>query len=445
MKILRLAIPAIVTNITVPLLGLVDTSITGHLDNVAYIGAVSVGSMLFNMIYWNFGFLRMGTSGLTAQAFGRRDFESVANVLFRALFFAFAFAVLIGLIQFPVIYLAFHWMKASPEVEMFARQYFYICIWGAPAILGMYAFKGWFIGMQNTFFPMIIAVSMNVVNIIASLFFVFALHWGVAGVASATLLAQYVGLTMAFVLWCWRYKRFWKYLNFSKAMECDGLKAFFSINGGIFLRTLCLNAVMSFFTFAGARFGDVILAVNVLLMQMFNLFSYFTDGFAYAGEALVGKYLGANNRSELVLSINAIFRWGVVLVLVFSFVYAIGAIPFIHILTTEDQVRALAPSFFGWVVLVPIVGVSAFLWDGIMVGATLVKPMISATFLACLSFFVVFGGSILLSRIDGFACLASPCGLNHSLWLAFIVYLLVRGLVQHFWMRNNWSIRLSLF
>lgn len=416
-EILQLALPAIVTNITVPLLGLVDTTITGHLGKTAYIGAVSVGATLFNMIYWNFGFLRMGTSGQTAQAYGRNDHEGMANALFRSLFFSALFSVAIWLLQWPITTLAFRLMDTTPDVESNALRYFRICIWGAPAILGMYSLKGWFIGMQNTRFPMVIAISINMVNILTSVGLVYGLGWKMEGVACGTLIAQYTGLAMGLGLWFWKYRQYWHHLNFEKAMEKRELKGFFKLNGSIFLRTLCLNAVMSFFTFAGAHQGETLLAVNVLLMQLFNLFSYFTDGFAYAGEALVGKYTGAKNKEGIADSIHLIFRWGWGLVAAFTLLYFVGAEPFLHLLTNQEDVRQAASSYYYWVLLVPMCGFAAFLWDGIMVGATAIKPMITATATASVVFFALYFS---LHAMLG----------NHALWIAFLCYLATRGLVQ---------------
>ena len=416
-EILRLALPAIVSNITVPLLGLVDTTITGHLGKTAYIGAVSVGATLFNMIYWNFGFLRMGTSGQTAQAYGRNDHEGMANALFRSLFFSAMFSVVIWLLQWPLTTAAFHLMDTTPEVEQNALVYFHICIWGAPAVLGMYSLKGWFIGMQNTRYPMIVAISINLVNILTSLGLVYGLGWKIEGVAVGTLTAQYAGLAIGCALWRQKYRQYWGHLNIGRALKKDELKGSFKLNGGIFLRTLCLNAVMSFFTFAGAHQGETLLAVNVLLMQLFNLFSYFTDGFAYAGEALVGKYTGAQNKEERDNSIRLIFHWGWGLVAVFTLLYLTGAEPFLHLLTDQEDVRRAASDYYYWVLLVPVCGFAAFLWDGIMVGATAIKPMITATFLASVVFFLLY--FILHQHLD-----------NHALWIAFLCYLATRGLVQ---------------
>lgn len=416
-EILQLALPAIITNITVPLLGLIDTAITGHLGETAYIGAVSVGATLFNMIYWNFGFLRMGTSGQTAQAYGSRNYAGMAGALFRSLFFSMLFTVCIWLLQHPITTLAFKLMDTTKDVEMYALRYFNICIWGAPAILGMYSLKGWYIGMQNTKIPMVIAIVINVVNILASLFFVYVLELKVEGVAYGTLLAQYTGLICSVGLWLWKYRSYWHHLNLEQALNKAAMKGFFKLNGSIFLRTLCLNAVMSFFTFAGASQGETILAVNVLLLQLFNLFSYFTDGFAYAGEALVGKYIGAKDRKGVHSSIRLIFIWGIGLVIAFTLLFIIGTQPFIHILTSQEEVRTAAIAFYWWVLLVPVAGFAAFLWDGIMVGATAIKPMIYGTLTASIVFFALFFATFELLG-------------NHALWLAFISYLATRGVVQ---------------
>ena len=365
------------------------------------------------MIYWNFGFLRMGTSGQTAQAWGRRSLADVVTVLLRSLFFCVLFTMAVWLLQRPVVNLAFALMETTPAVEEYARQYFGICIWGAPAIFGMYSLKGWYIGMQ-------IAIAMNVVNIACSFFFVFFLHMQVRGVALGTLVAQYAGLAISVGLWLWRYRKLAKYFNLQAVFSPDGIKAFMTLNGGIFLRSFCLNAVMSFFTFAGAHQGEVLLAVNVLLLQLFYLFSYFTDGFAYAGEALVGKYVGAGNKARLEESVRGIFRWGLGLVALFTLVYVAGAMPFLAVLTDDMAVRAAARGYYFWVVAVPVAGFAAFLWDGIMVGASAIKPMIYGTFIGSVAFFLIYG---LLNGVWG----------NHALWLAFLVYLALRGVVQTLW------------
>lgn len=415
-KILSLAVPSIISNITVPLLGLVDVAIVGHLGSPVYIGAIAVGGMLFNMIYWLFAFLRMGTSGLTSQAYGRRDLEDVAMSFVRAVGVGIALALLLIALQYPILHVAFMLVKTTPEIEALARLYFHICIWGAPATLGLYSFAGWFVGMQNSRFPMYIALVQNVVNIIASLCFVFVWKKGVAGVALGTLLAQYAGFLMACLLWAIYYKRLWKYIRWQSLRQYDAIKLFFRLNRDIFLRTLCLVAVTTFFTSQGAGRGEIILAVNTLLMQLFTLFSYVMDGFAYAGEALGGRYIGARNRVELRRMIRCLFGWGFGLAALFVFLYGVGGSSFLGLLTNEQEVLEASHTYFYWTLAIPVAGVAAFLWDGIYIGATASLLMLYSMAIASAVFFSV---NYALEATMG----------NHALWLAFILYLFLRGVV----------------
>lgn len=416
-RILGLAVPSIISNITVPLLGLVDVSIVGHLGSATYIGAIAVGGMLFSMIYWIFGFLRMGTSGLTAQAYGRRDLAEVILSFVRSVGIAFGLGLLLILLQYPILKVAFMLIDATPAIKELASLYFRICIWGAPAVLGLYSFAGWFVGMQNSRFPMYIAITQNVVNIAASLFFVFVWNRGVAGVAMGTLVAQYAGLLMASLLWYGYYRRLWPKLNWKMLTDYEAMRSFFILNRDIFFRTLCLVAVTTYFTSRGAEQGDVILAVNTLLMQLFTLYSYIMDGFAYAGEALTGRYVGAHNRADLERMIRALFAWGIGLALTFTILYGIGGSSFLGLLTNEREVLNASSDYFYWVLAIPLAGMAAFLWDGIYIGATASRQMLYSMLVASASFFLLQG---LLQQQMG----------NHALWMAFIVYLFLRGLVQ---------------
>lgn len=416
-RILGLAVPSIISNITVPLLGLVDVSIVGHLGSATYIGAIAVGGMLFSMIYWIFGFLRMGTSGLTAQAYGRRDLAEVILSFVRSVGIAFGLGLLLILLQYPILKVAFTLIDATPTIKELASLYFRICIWGAPAVLGLYSFAGWFVGMQNSRFPMYIAITQNVVNIAASLFFVFVWNRGVAGVAMGTLVAQYAGLLMASLLWYGYYRRLWPKLNWKMLTDYEAMRSFFILNRDIFFRTLCLVAVTTYFTSRGAEQGDVILAVNTLLMQLFTLYSYIMDGFAYAGEALTGRYVGAHNRADLERMIRALFAWGIGLALTFTLLYGIGGSSFLGLLTNEREVLNASSDYFYWVLAIPLAGMAAFLWDGIYIGATASRQMLYSMLVASASFFILQG---LLQQQMG----------NHALWMAFIVYLFLRGLVQ---------------
>lgn len=416
-KILQLAVPAIVSNITVPLLGLVDVAIVGHLGAASYIGAIALGGMLFNIIYWLFGFLRMGTSGMTSQAYGRRDLDEVTHLLIRSLATGLLVAAILILVQYPIRTIAFRLIETTPDVERLASLYFSICIFGAPAVLGLYAFAGWFIGMQNSRIPMFIAITQNVVNIVASLCFVYLLGMKVEGVAFGTLIAQYSGLLMAVLLWLRYYGRLKIRIQWRESLRKEAISRFFMINSDIFFRTLCLVSVTTFFTSSGARQGDVVLAVNTLLMQLFTLFSYIMDGFAYAGEALTGRYIGARNRASLNRTIRLLFAWGTGLSLSFTVLYGVGGKSFLTLLTNNTMVIHEAASYFYWVLAIPLAGFSAFLWDGIFIGATATRQMLYSMLVASGCFFLIY-----------FLCYDSLG--NNALWLAFIVYLSLRGIIQ---------------
>lgn len=416
-KILQLAIPSIVSNITVPLLGLIDVAIVGHLGSAAYIGAIAVGGMLFNIIYWLFGFLRMGTSGMTSQAFGQRDLKEVTRVLLRAVGVGLFIALCLLLLQYPIRKIAFLLIDATPEVRELATVYFNICVWGAPAVLGLYGFAGWFIGMQNSRFPMFIAITQNVVNIVASLSFVYLLDMKIEGVALGTLIAQYAGLFIASLLWLRYYGRLKIAFRWREIIGKTAMKRFFQVNSDIFFRTLCLVAVTTFFTSTGARQGDVVLAVNTLLMQLFTLFSYIMDGFAYAGEAMTGRYVGARNNTGLQRMIRLLFRWGWGLSLSFTILYMIGGQGFLGLLTNDTTVINAAGSYYYWVLAIPLAGFAAFLWDGILIGATATRLMLYSMLVASGMFFLIY---YIFYALMG----------NHALWMAFLIYLSLRGIMQ---------------
>ena len=405
-RILQLAVPSIISNITVPLLGLVDVAIVGHIGDAAYIGAIAVGSMLFNVIYWLFGFLRMGTSGMTSQALGRRDFAEVVRLLIRSLGIGVGIGLLFFILQRWLIGCGLWAMSPETDVVELARRYCYVCIWGPPAVLGLYGFTGWYIGMQNTRIPMVVSLSQNVVNIVASLVLVFVCRMTVEGVALGTVIAQWWGFLMACVLYRRYYRRLGKYDYRQHLFASEPLKRFFSLNRDIFLRTVCLVAVNLFFTAAGSRESTLVLAVNTLLMTLFTIFSYFMDGFAYAAEALSGKYYGAGNREA----------FGVVVAILFTLLYIVGGENFLSLLTSDRQVVAAAGAYLGWAVLIPLAGMSAFVFDGIFVGITQSKSMLCSTAIASASF---FGMYFALHPLLG----------NHALWLAFILYLVLRGIV----------------
>ena len=416
-RILHIAVPAIVSNITVPLLGLVDVSIVGHLGAASYIAAIAIGGMLFNVMYWLFGFLRMGTSGMTSQALGRRDLRGVVRLLMRSLCIAAIVAMLLIVLQLPISQLAMCIMKPSAEVRQYVSTYFHILIWGTPAMLGLYSMTGWFIGMQNSRLPMLIAITQNVVNIAASLLLVYIFGMKVDGVALGTLVAQYTGFLMSLLMWYAVYGRLLKHYDASRLFAWDAMKSFLSVNRDIFLRTLCLISVMLFFTSAGSWQGETILAVNTLLMQFYMIFSYVMDGFAYAGEAISGKCYGAGNSTGLRLSVRSLFRWGALMTALFTLLYIMGDKSFMSLLTDNEDVVSAAGEYSFWAMLMPTMGVAAFIWDGIFIGCTKTRGMLQSMFISSIVFFAAYYGL--------YGVLA-----NHALWIAFLLYMFTRGTVQ---------------
>ena len=422
-SILRLAIPNIISNITVPLLSMVDMSIVGHLSLEVYIGAIATVGIIFNFMYWSFSFLRMGTSGFTAQAYGAEDNKEVATILLRSLLIAFVAGLFIILFQNIIFDLSFKVIKASSDVRLYASNYFHIYVWAAPAVLGMYAFSGWFVGMQDARTPMYIAIAVNIINISLSLLFVYVLNMNIEGVALASTIAQIMGFLTALVVWYFKYKVVRLNLDFERLKNMTAYIPFFRVNSDIFLRTMLLIAVTTFFTASSAKMGNTTLAANALLMQMFTLFSYIMDGFAYSAEALTGKYIGARRYDVLQKLIKYLFFWGTVLAVFFTYIYGLFTDQILQLLTNKADVIAACKEYQLWVLMIPIVGFSAFLWDGIFIGATASKQMRNSMFVAAACFFVIY-----YSFYSNWA--------NNALWFAFIAYLGMRGIMQAFLYRK---------
>jgi MATE family multidrug resistance protein len=424
-QILQIALPSIVSNITVPLLGMIDVAIVGHMGSPVYIGAVAVGSMIFNLVYWLFGFLRMGSSGLTAQALGRRDMAEVIRLLVRSVAVALGIALLLIVLQVPLKWLMFWLIGPTADVVPFATTYFYIVIWGAPASLALFSLMGWYIGMQNTRIPMFISIMQNVVNILASLTLVYGFGLKIEGVALGTVIAQYAGLLVAFGL-LWKYYGRLSIYFHTTGNHCFSFLvpqwSFFTINRDIFLRTLCLVAVNLYFTSAGARQGAVILSVNTVMIQLYLFFSYFMDGFAYAGEAISGKAYGAHNGIVFRETLRRLWMWMLIVTASFTLLYIIGGHWIFSLLTDEPQVIAASGDYIWWAWLIPAAGCVAFIWDGVFIGMTATRGMLVSSFLSAIIFFVVY---LLAESVMG----------NHGLWLAQVVYLAMRGIIQTIWYR----------
>ncbi len=413
-EILRISIPSIVTNITVPLLGMVDVAIVGHIGNASYIAAIALATMVFNLIYWNFGFLRAGTTGLTAQAYGAGDKEEYLNVLVRGIVIALTVAVLLLLLQYPIALLCKRFIRSSPATIELMLTYFYIRIWAAPATISLYVLKGWFLGMQNASAPMWVATILNLVNIVFSLLFVYVFDAGIAGVAWGSVVAQYSGLLLAVAIWIRRYRHLWHDIRWRAALEFRKMIRFFKVNADIFLRSLCLIAVFTFIPYISADMGEEILAANTLLMQLFTLTSYVMDGFAYAGESLVGKYVGARNSELLHKVVRALVWWGVALAVFFTLLFLVGGEQLLRILAKDEVVIGTAMQYMFWTYLLPFTGFAAFIYDGIYIGATASAAMRNVMFVATAVFFALY------------YALVARWG-NHALWFAFILFLVFRG------------------
>lgn len=413
-EILSIAVPSIITNITTPLLALMDVVIVGHMGSADYIAAIAVGGTIFNMLYWLFAFLRMGTSGLTAQANGASDHGETSLVLMRGLSVALGASLIMLLLQKPILGMAIGILEVRGDVAEMVREYFSILIWGAPAYLATFVLTGWFLGLKEAKVPMWVSFIINLSNIAVSLTLVFVFGMKVKGVACGTLAAQWIGFMVGISIALMRFRPV--IASWRELLDTSELKRFFSVNIDIFFRTLCLIAVTVWFTRIGSTQGTVILAVNTLLMQFFILFSYFMDGFAFAGEALCGNCIGSGDREGLVRTIKALFRWSMVMVIAFTAVYAVAGEGIMSLLSDDRSVILSSREFYSWVIAIPAVGFAAFTWDGIFIGATRTREMLISIAGATM---VYFGLYTLLFPVLG----------NHGLWIAFLSYLLCRGLI----------------
>ena len=364
-----MAIPSILANITIPLVGIVDTAIVGHLSDASAIGGIAIGTMLFDLLYWNFGFLRIGTSGLTAQAYGAGRQDECRKILTQSLTIALAATLLIWAIQWLFVTAVLAVVPCSAEAASVAREYFFVRIWAAPATLTLFTFKGWFIGNQDTKSPMAVDILVNVVNMIASYGLAVNAGYGVVGVAYGTLIAQYSGLFLAVAILVFKYSIIHIGIReILAAMRWDEIRRMMSLNGNLFIRSLCFMVVYVGFTSIASKYGDTELAVSSILMKLFMFFSFFVDGFAYAGEALVGKAIGEQKQVGGV--VRLLFNWSIGVGLLFTVLYAVFGSAMIGTMTTDTQVLSVAPRYIGWLIAMPIISTLAFMWDGVYVGAT---------------------------------------------------------------------------
>ncbi len=414
-ELLRLAIPNILSNISVPLLSSVDTALMGH-ESIKHLGAVGIGAMIFNFLYWNFGFLRMGTTGFTAQAFGAKDRTEEISTLFRAAFLALLISFLLVLFSGVLGGLAMDLMYVQTEQIDLVFRYFSIRILAAPASLLLFVFFGWYFGMQNSIFPLIITITLNIVNILLSFLLVKQYGWGIEGVAWGTVIAQYTGLVMALVLFFIKYRTHLGFLNLAYLKRVDKLVSFLRINGDIFIRTFCLTFVFGFFYAQSSKMQANTLEINTILMQFLNWMSYGVDGFAYAAESIVGKYLGAENKKKLKLAVRQSFKWGMGFAFLYALVYGLFGTSILQIFTNEEVLIQASLAYLSWMVIFPILGTPCYIWDGIFVGLAASKEMRNGMFISLLVFLAVF------------YAVQSTYG-NHGLWFALCVFLVVRALI----------------
>ena len=453
-EILRLALPSILANLTVPLVGLVDIAVAGHLDSsaAALIGGISIGSLMFDLMYWNFGFLRAGTGGMTAQAFGREDWAGCVAILKRGLGTALFAALLLLAIQWPFQKLIFVFVQCSDEVKALALKYFYIRVWAAPATLCLMALRGWFIGMQDTFSSMLTDVVVNGVNILCSILLALGIPGtsfngiGFVGIAWGTIIAQYTGLLFAAAVVLLKYRMAYsdgvatgdrfpvqgakrRETVATPSLQNNTMKEFFTVNRDLFVRSLCLMAIYLSFSAISARFGDTYLAMCSIMMKLMLIFSYFTDGFAFAGEALTGRFIGARDPGNLRDTVKWTFVWSMGIGILFIGIYTLAGIPMFRMMTADRTVIEAAREYIPWLAVIPLLGCPAFTWDGIYTGATATREMRDANIGCVLSFFAVWFLGLLIVEKAGGAPVPSRTKV-HLLFAAYYAHLLFRSLYQ---------------
>jgi MATE family multidrug resistance protein len=413
-SVLKLAVPSIFANITVPLVGMVDLAIAGRLGDASVIGAVAIATMLFDLLYWNMAFLRLGTGGLIAQAFGRGDNKEISRVFVQGISTAALLALFVLAIQYLFVKVAFLFIECTPQVQNLATEYFFIRIWAAPATISLYVFKGFFIGMQNTVIPMAVELTINITNILASIYFALYTPMGFAGIAAGTVVAQYSGMALSIVFLFSRYRYLFADVKILACIKLGEMKSFFVLNADLLVRSLCFLFVYVGFTSLSAKYGDVALAVCSIMMKLMMLFSYFVDGFAYAAEALTGRFIGAKDATSLYRAIKIIFVWSGIIGVVSTFVYLFAADDMILLMTKDTNVIEASGEYIGWMLVMPIISCLAFTWDGVYIGATASKAIRNSMLWAVVGFFAVY------------YALSSSLGL-HALWGAYIIHLLARS------------------
>jgi MATE family multidrug resistance protein len=419
-RVWKLTWPMVISNLSIPLLGAVDTAVVGHLDEPTYLGAVAVGAVIFNFIYWGFGFLKMSTTGFTAQAHGAGDADEVRATLARALGIALVLALAVLALQIPLGLAALYLFEASAGVETLTGVYFEVRIWSAPAALANYVILGCFLGTQNPRAALLHLVCLNGVNIILDIAFVAGFGWGVAGVAAASVIAEYAALLLGAVLLARILRRIGGTWVRERILALAQLRRTLRAHGDIFIRTLCLLLAFGVFTAQGAKLGDVTLAANAILLNFQSFTAFALDGIAHAAEALVGGAFGARNRAALRSAVAISTLWAVVIAVAMTAVYAAGGTAIIGLLTSLADVRAVAAEHLIWAIVLPLVSVWSYQLDGIYIGATRTAAMRNGMALSLAAYGVAMW-------------LVFPAWGNHGLWFAFVVFMVARAITLAFW------------
>jgi multidrug resistance protein, MATE family len=413
-RVLKIALPIVLSNVTIPILGAVDTGVVRQMGLAAPIGAVGIGAIVLSALYWVFGFLRMGTTGLAAQALGQGNRAEVAALLTRVLMIGFAGGALIILLQWPIFEAAFRIAPASAEVETLARGYMSIRVWSAPAAIAIFGITGWLIAQERTRAVLALQFWMNGVNVVLNLWFVLGLGWGVNGVAFATFLAEWSGLAMGLYL-CRAAFRVPDWRTWARVFDRVKLVRMARVNSDILIRSLLLEAIFLSFMFLGADFGDVTLAANQVLLQFLHITAYALDGFAFSAEALVGQAVGA--RAVPVLRRAAVVSgtWGLGSAMVLALGFWVFGNDIVAIMAKSDEVQSAAAAYLPWMACAPVLALASFMFDGIFIGATRTADMRNMMFL-----------SALIYAVAAFALV--PTFGNHGLWMALLISFVARGL-----------------
>lgn len=435
-KIVNLAIPNILSNLSVPLLGAVDTAIVGRLDELYYLGAIAVGSLVFDFIFWGFGFLRMGTTGLVAQALGASNHQMIQNLWLRVALFGSVLGLALIVLQNPIAHWSLVIISPSAQVAQYATEYIRIRIWAAPATLLLYGMNGWFLGMQNARIPMIITIVLNIINLVLNVVFVLVLDWKVAGIALGSVIASYLGLLLALGIFFQSYANrwalgWWREWRKSEFWEPSTWKEWLGVNRDIFIRTLCLIFAYAYFTTTSARTGDLVLATNTILLQLWYISSYGIDGFAYAAESLSGMYWGQKNIEAFKQIVRKTMQWGLGLGFSLSALFYVGFEPLFMLFTDKPAVVGQAQNVMLYTVFAPIVNSICFIWDGVYMGTSNTKPLRNTMLIATFLLYVPL--HIFIEPYAGI----------HAIWMAMILFMVARGVFLSILAPRYFSVKLS--